>query len=93
MVGEYGIPGLTGISNWLDELLSRYVGYNSQSIRDQFMYLRLIFHFLPTINVVPLFENNLYLYMYMYTEKLDSSTFILKKNYLLVHSDSSRSCS
>ena len=25
-VGEYGIPGLTGISNWLDELLSRYVG-------------------------------------------------------------------
>ena len=51
--GEYGIPGLTGISNWLDELFSRYVGYNSQSIRDQFMYLRLIFLFLPTINVVP----------------------------------------
>ena len=52
-MGEYGIPGLTGISNWLDELLSRYVGYNSQSIRDQFMYLRLIFLFLPTINVIP----------------------------------------
>ena len=22
-MGEYGIPGLIGISNWLDELLSR----------------------------------------------------------------------
>ena len=31
-MGEYGIPGLTGISNWLDELLSRYVGYDSHDL-------------------------------------------------------------